>query len=82
MNTNTNQEWLTPKTAPKDGSIIIGDFGYPWPLLAIWNGYDEKWSTVSLNAQVMEGDKIDYWFENEPATMDELKCWMPLPKLL
>jgi len=24
---------------------------------------------------------IDYWFENEQATMDELKYWMPLPKL-
>jgi hypothetical protein len=36
---------------------------------------------VSLNAQEMPDDKIDYWFENESFTMDDLEYWMPLPKL-
>jgi hypothetical protein len=74
-------KWKTPETAPKDGTVILGDFGYPWPLVAVWNDIDKKWVTVSLQAQEMPSDMIDYWFENEQATMDELKYWMPLPKL-
>jgi hypothetical protein len=74
-------KWKTPETAPKDGTVILGDFGYPWPFVTIWNDIDMHWVTVSLQAQEMPSEMIDYWFENEQATMDELKYWMPLPKL-
>jgi len=73
-------KWKTPETAPKDGTVILGDFGYPWPFVAVWNSYDEKWVMPSLNAQKMEYGKIDYWFENEQERAEDLKSWMPLPK--
>jgi len=53
-------KWKLPETAPKDGTVILGDFGYPWPLVAVWNSYDEKWVTVSLQAQEMPSEMIDY----------------------
>jgi hypothetical protein len=74
-------KWQPSDTAPKDGTTIIADFGWHQPSLAIWNDIDHKWAAVSLNAQEMPDDKIDYWFENESFTMDDLEYWMPLPKL-
>jgi hypothetical protein len=73
--------WRLPETAPKDGTIILADFGWPWPFVAVWNNYDEKWSTVALNAQTMYNKKMDFWFENEQEPTECLKYWMPLPKL-
>jgi hypothetical protein len=74
-------KWNPPQTAPKDGSPIIGDFGYPWPLFASWNQYDEQWITAVLQACPMVNDTNDSYFENEPQADKELLRWVPMPKL-
>lgn len=73
--------WLEPETAPRDGTQILGDFGYPWTQLAAWNTNDEKWSTASMMAQDMYGGSIDIWFETEYEAVNQLKRWMRLPSL-
>lgn len=74
-------KWNDPKTAPKDGTMILGDFGFPWPLVAAWNEHDEKWVTASLQAQTMDGGKTDLWFENEQESCASLRGWLPFPKI-
>jgi hypothetical protein len=71
--------WSLPETAPKDGKQIFGDFGYPWPQVAAWNTYDEKWATVSMMAQGMKNGTTDIWFETELEDAKQLKRWMPFP---
>jgi hypothetical protein len=74
-------KWRLPETAPKTGEMILADFGWPYPIVAVWNEYDEKWVTVYMQAQEMSNGKIDHWLETEQETDDSLKYWMPLPKL-
>jgi len=74
-------DWSPPEKAPKDGTQILGDFGYPWPQLAAWNTHDEKWATVSMMAQGMKKGTTDIWFETELEDSKQLKRWMPLPNV-
>ena len=74
-------KWQPSDTAPKDGTMIIADFGWHQPSLAVWNDIDKNWVTATLNTQEMPDEKIDYWFENERVAFYDLEYWMPLPKL-
>ena len=74
-------KWQPSDTAPRDGTMILADFGWCWPYIAVWNDLDQKWVVATLNAQEMPDDEIDYWFETESFAMEDLEYWMPLPKL-
>jgi len=70
------EAWLPPETAPQDGSVILADTGYPWPVLAVWSEYAENWVTTELQASVCDD-------LNDPAWVTEseikLRGWMVLP---
>lgn len=69
-----------PETAPRDGTMILGDFGWPWLVLAAWNAHDEQWVLALMQACPMTSGKIDVWFENERETADSLLAWVAIPK--
>ena len=69
------------KTAPVDGTQILGDFGYPWPLVAAWSTHDNQWVTAFLNAQKMRDETTDLWFESDHQEMSQLRRWTTLPLL-
>ena len=73
--------WRPAKTAPRDGTPILGDFGFPWPLYAVFDNYDARWCCATLQACPMEDKRTNYYFENETEPPHRLKRWMPLPKL-
>ena len=73
--------WSPPDTAPRNGTLILGYFGYAGPQVAAWNTHDEKWATVSMMAQGMKNGTTDIWFETELESAKELKRWTPLPPL-
>ncbi len=73
-----------PDTAPKDGTIILGDFGMPWVLMAIWSGYDEQWAVATIQANPMGGSwddqkSIEMYFETDTYEHDNLIGWLPVP---
>lgn len=72
--------WQSPKTAPRNGTLIMADFGYPWPCLAVWNSYEEKWTSTMFNAQEMENGKTDSWWETELESDYQLQRWLPMPR--
>jgi hypothetical protein len=74
-------DWLPPESAPKDGTVFIGDFGYPWPLQALWDPYDEHWNYCVANADLMANGKYNFYFETEYESNESLLRWMPMPKL-
>jgi hypothetical protein len=78
---NRPQKPNPPETAPRDGKLFLGDFGYPWLLMTAWNEHDEKWATTSIQAQEMKGGKTDLWFETEQEKPGELRGWIPLPEI-
>lgn len=73
--------WLASSYAPKDGTQLLGDFGYPWPLVASWNTHDNQWVTACMNAQGMRDGTTDIWFEGEREEMSQMRRWTPLPLL-
>ena len=73
--------WLASSSAPKDGTQLLGDFGYPWPLVASWNTHDNQWVTACMNAQGMRDGTTDIWFESEREEMSQMRRWTPLPLL-
>jgi hypothetical protein len=69
-----------PHTALKDGTVILGDFVWPWLLPAVWNEYDEKWAACTVQACPMEPDgKHDTYWETDQEDHGTLAGWMPIP---
>jgi hypothetical protein len=64
-----------PETAPKDGSLILADFGWPWLVPTAWNKLNLEWATASF-----QSDSIgDTWFETEWERESDMTGWMPIP---
>lgn len=72
---------MIPETAPRDGTQIIGDFGWPWPCVAAWDEYDEYWVVCLLQKSPMQDGPLNTYFEVETEGRDQLRRWMPMPKL-
>jgi hypothetical protein len=70
-----------PETAPKDGTQILGSFGYPWIQVAAWCSVSESWAVATMQATSEDDGKSDVWFETECEKDSELRGWMPLPEL-
>lgn len=73
--------WHPPETAPKDGNPFLGDFGYPWPLPALWDEHGEAWTYATVQACPMTDGTINSYFENESEPFAALKRWRPMPPL-
>lgn len=72
--------WQDASTAPKDGNPFIADVGFPWATIAVWNGSEERFVSVDLQAALGEkGQWNDCYFEND--FYCKLKRWQPLPQV-
>ena len=71
--------WQFPETAPIDGTPIIIDAGYPWPLIGVWNKVEQRWVCAELKVDLFKGEWEDTYFENE--SYHTIVWWMPLPKV-
>jgi hypothetical protein len=69
-----------PNSAPKDGTVFLGEFGWPWLVTTAWNEHDGKWVYAYLQEDHMSDGKTDLWFENEQESERDLKGWMPMPR--
>ena len=75
------QQWRPPETAPRDMTVFLGDFGYPWPMAVVWNPVSEQFCAAELQIDMYEGKYEDSYFQNEYLPAHELRRWMPLPDL-
>ena len=73
--------WLDPAAAPHDGTPILGDFGWPWACLAVWDEYDCHWCVGTIQRSPMADGPDNTWLECETEGTSSLKRWMPLPSL-
>lgn len=67
-----------PSTAPKKGSFL-GDFGYPWLLMTMWNEPSMKWVVADPQVGIYEKECNDTYFENEMHPEKDLLGWIPVP---
>ena len=73
--------WQSPETAPLDGTLILADFGWPWPTPAVFDPYDEQWCVTTVHACPMEGGRKNFYFEMDTENKASLKQWLPMPEL-
>ena len=63
-------------TAPKDGTMFIGQFkNYPVPLATMWNGASQEWIAAVPHCEPYLGKWNDFYFENENFTEEEMESW-------
>lgn len=67
-------------SAPRDGTQIFGDFGYPWLQVAAWCEVSQRWAVATMQAVAEDDGKLDVYFETEYEKASELLGWMPLPE--
>lgn len=72
-------EWRTDEP-PKDRTFLA-DFGYPWPVVAVWNVCEETFVYANLQCGMVDGIEGDTYFENEYEREAEIKRWMPMPEI-
>ncbi|MGQ7957662.1 hypothetical protein ACUTAF_08095 [Pseudomonas sp. SP16.1] len=70
--------WQAPEVAPKD-RLILADIGLPWPVVALWSEYAEKWALADLEWSQCEG-RADPGFVTEYEVT--LRGWMELPEVM
>lgn len=70
-----------PLDAPRDGTFILGAFGWPWLVPAVWNSYDQEWVVCHMQAQPMANGLDDRWLEMEREKALALTGWLPVPPL-
>lgn len=72
-------QWQSAATAPKDGTTVLLNVGYPWAVVGVWNGCNNEWVYAQSNVGMVNGAWTDTYFENEydPSPTH----WRPLPQL-
>lgn len=71
--------WRRPASAPKDGRVIIADFGDGEAVSAAWNGAHGDWCVANLEISVHKGQHTDANFIGDYRDNSELKRWLPMP---
>lgn len=74
---------LTADDAPRDGTMILGDFGWPWMVPASWDADSERWAVAMWNASALHEQQeiTETWWESDHEQRGSLRGWMPFPKI-
>ena len=74
-------DWKPPETAPKNGDIIIADFGWPFAVVACWNAHCEKWTIATQQIEPVNGIWNDPYFESDWENPEDLIAWTDFPSI-
>lgn len=59
--------------------MILGDFGWPWAIPAVWDKHGEEWCVVTVQACPMQDGPENSWLEIDHER--QLKRWHAIPSL-
>ena len=70
------------KLNPPKGRVFLAlTKQYPWTTICHWNGVDERFNYVNLQAGIYEGKQNDFYFENESCKEEDILAWMEMPQM-
>jgi len=72
-------DWQPAKTAPTDGTVFIGEFNHPWPLICVFDGMSKRWSVAEVKCYSCSDTDHYRRFERKAKQRYELLRWQPLP---
>jgi hypothetical protein len=72
-----------PDDAPKDGTMLLGSFGWPWMVPASWDAASRTWSVAMWNATSLPKLQTitETWWESDSEQDRSLKGWIPFPAI-
>jgi hypothetical protein len=68
-----------PNTAPKDGTAFLANMGWPYLVVCMWSGSDQRWVCANPQIGLYDGEWDDAYFENEWEKESALRGWLPMP---
>ena len=73
--------WISPEVEqpPRDGTLIIAEFGNYPATVACWSDAIEQWTVAELQIGMYNG-LDDQYFETVQEHDENLVRWMPMPK--
>jgi hypothetical protein len=76
---NDKPRLYLPEDAPKDGSVILGDFGWGTLLPCAWCEIEKTWMVARLRHERLPEGTVRY-FENHEEFSTFLRGWVDIPK--
>lgn len=76
-----SEKWFSPNSAPKNGTMILGDFGVPWAIPCVYDPSEKMWSTVEVKKGVTIYEPVVYWLSTSNISKQRLKRWTRIPTL-
>jgi hypothetical protein len=70
----------TPETAPKNGRMILGDFGWSRLLPCVWSQQDEEWKIARVKRTEDEDKTQSCCFINGTEPHNEMRGWIEVQK--
>ena len=69
-----------PETAPKNGAIILAEFGDGRLMPAMWCFYSNVWVKAVPTVEVVtEVPTYERYFENQSEQLTKIRGWLPIP---
>ena len=67
-----------PEDAPKDGTVILVDAGYPWLIPATWNEPSKEWCCAIIIVDPYYANGDNTYFQNKH--FKKITGWLPMPE--
>ena len=76
-----SDKWFSPTSAPKDGTMILGDFGLHQAIPCVYDPREKEWVIVEVRGGVAPYEPLTYWLKTSSVSINRLKQWTRIPTI-
>ena len=76
-----SDKWFFPDSAPKNGTMILGDFGLHQAIPCVYDPSEKAWAIVEVRRGDVIYEPVAYWLNPSSVPNKKLRRWTRLPYL-